>query len=328
MFCVLFFLIHRAYFPCLVHRKFVSPQSTFSYVTNGLNVAVSQTFTPGASWESLLDDLRIYDRALTPTEVADLHTAGQYPTQNSGTTVSIIKTTTYICVGAQVIQEYTDGMLGNGYAYASCVDESVALINENNEIYYCHQNHLYSVEAITDEHAQIVETYNYDAYGKTFIYDAANNLIDESAISQPYNFTGRRIDNETQLYYFRARYYDVDLGRFMNRYPKRVRSEINYPNYAMYSPSALDGYMDGFNLYAGYYIPCCTDAYGMVRTRESYSGHCVYCDPAGHDFGEQNIDSPVYYNCGLGKATKTFTHSTTMTISARKLDEETRHTRY
>ncbi len=170
-----------------------------------------------ASWEGLLDDLRIYDRALTPTEVSNLHTADQHPTQNSGTTVAITNTTTYICAGAQVIQEYTNNMLGNSYAYATYVDEPVALIKPDNTKYYYHQNHLYSVEAITDANAQVVETYNYDAYGKTFVYDAANNLIDESAVENPYGFTGRRIDNETGLYYFRARYYDVDLGRFIGR---------------------------------------------------------------------------------------------------------------
>ena len=37
--------------------------------------------------------------------------------------------------------------------------------------------------------------------------------------TNPYTFTGRRFDPESGLYYYRARYYDAKLGRFLSRDP-------------------------------------------------------------------------------------------------------------
>ncbi len=40
-----------------------------------------------------------------------------------------------------------------------------------------------------------------------------------TAFANPYAFTGRRFDPESGLYYYRARYYHVNLGRFLSRDP-------------------------------------------------------------------------------------------------------------
>ncbi|MDZ7617057.1 MAG: RHS repeat-associated core domain-containing protein, partial [Patescibacteria group bacterium] len=77
-----------------------------------------------------------------------------------------------------------------------------------------HQNSLYSVAALTDVSGTVVERYAYSAYGKPLFLDAAANPLDpqESTIGNPYLFTGRRLDPETGLYYYRARMYDAELG--------------------------------------------------------------------------------------------------------------------
>ncbi len=36
-------------------------------------------------------------------------------------------------------------------------------------------------------------------------------------VTNPYTFTGRRFDPESGLYYYRARYNDAKLGRFLSR---------------------------------------------------------------------------------------------------------------
>ena len=54
-----------------------------------------------------------------------------------------------------------------------------------------------------------------------------------SAYGSAIGFTGRHLDNETDLYYFRARYYDTEQGRFISRDPA--------------------GYVDGMGLYNGYF---------------------------------------------------------------------------
>jgi RHS repeat-associated protein len=59
----------------------------------------------------------------------------------------------------------------------------------------------------------------------------------------PYLFTGQRYDSETGFYYFRNRYYDPELGRFISRDPL--------------------GYVDGMSLYAGYFAPHGLDPLGL-----------------------------------------------------------------
>ncbi len=47
-----------------------------------------------------------------------------------------------------------------------------------------------------------------------------------SAIGNPSMFTARELDEETGLYYFRARYYDSAKGRFLERDPEGYVDEF------------------------------------------------------------------------------------------------------
>jgi len=64
--------------------------------------------------------------------------------------------------------------------------------------------------SLTDTRAKVVQEFVFDSFG---------NLRGGGAgrIKQPYSFTGREYDRETRLYYYRARYYDPEVGRFMGR---------------------------------------------------------------------------------------------------------------
>lgn len=56
-------------------------------------------------------------------------------------------------------------------------------------------------------------------------------------VTNPFTFTGRRYDPETELYYYRARYYDPKLGRFVSRDPIGFEgSEWNLYAYANPGP--------------------------------------------------------------------------------------------
>ncbi|MDZ7617491.1 MAG: RHS repeat-associated core domain-containing protein [Patescibacteria group bacterium] len=143
-------------------------------------------------------------------------------------------TTVFVYLGNQVVSEYAADALPASperkFVYATYIDEPVVMIDRTamgtvaagtDELLFYHCNSLYSLAALTDASAAVVERYAYSAYGKPIFLDAAANLLDPQAstVSNPYLFTGRRLDPETGLYYYRARMYDAELGRFVSRDP-------------------------------------------------------------------------------------------------------------
>jgi len=92
------------------------------------------------------------------------------------------------------------------------------------------------VAALSNAAGELVETYEYDVYGDTTVKDTAGTILTKSSIGNPYGFTGRRVDVETGLYYYRARYYDVDTGRFLQTDPIGSRRGNNLYRYCDNNP--------------------------------------------------------------------------------------------
>jgi RHS repeat-associated protein len=76
--------------------------------------------------------------------------------------------------------------------------------------FYLHDR-LGSVRLVVDESGTVQNSYTYDAFGKTFDSEFAEN------ISNPFKFTGQFYDSEISQYYLRARQYDPQLMRFTAR---------------------------------------------------------------------------------------------------------------
>jgi len=88
---------------------------------------------------------------------------------------------------------------------------------------------------ITDSDGNVIQRYNYTAFGKIrSIKDGSDNDITGSPIvNTAFAFTGREHDFETGLYYYRARYYDPAIGRFLQSDPApgRMLSPITFNKY-------------------------------------------------------------------------------------------------
>jgi len=94
---------------------------------------------------------------------------------------------------------------------------------------------LHSVLALVNSNDQVVNTYQYDPFG---CIEQANE-----SVSQPLRFTGREYEPETGLYYYRARYYDPELGRFLSEDPIGLAGGINLYAYVGNDPvNARDPY--------------------------------------------------------------------------------------
>ena len=160
----------------------------------------------------------------------------------------------YIYDGGQVVAEYdvngTTFTLLRRFRYGPGIDEPICMwrtaAGGGAGWFYYHYDGLGSVVALSDVNGTIVESYEYDVFGEPTIYDyAAHQEVEESSVGNPYMFTGRRFDSETGLYYYRARYYEPYIGRFMSADPLgTVPDDKNIG----FEPTMQ--YEDGMNLYA------------------------------------------------------------------------------
>ncbi len=119
--------------------------------------------------------------------------------------------------------------LARKFIYGSGIDEPVCMIDvaDGNAVYYYHFDGLGSVAALSDANGDVVERYEYDVFGELTICDAnAQEIVESSIVGNPYVFTGRRFDTKTGNYYYRARYYSAEIGRFMR--PGGLKFEKNF----------------------------------------------------------------------------------------------------
>ena len=177
----------------------------------------------------------VYDTANRLVEVLDRegNSIATYRYDALGRRVSKetnVESLRFLYEGSRVIEEQDEGGTPlRQFIYGHGVDDVLAMVADDETFYY-HDNSIGSVAALTNSGGDVVERYIYDAYGKTVILDADGvTELERSVVGNPYRFTGRRFDEESGLYFYRARYLDPGTGRFLQRDPK--------------------GYVDGLNLY-------------------------------------------------------------------------------
>ena len=74
----------------------------------------------------------------------------------------------------------------------------------------------------------------------SYAYDAWGTIIQQTGtVETPYTYTGREFDAETGLYYYRSRYYDPTIGRFLQKDPIGFVGGINVYIYVMQRPTSL-----------------------------------------------------------------------------------------
>jgi len=117
----------------------------------------------------------------------------------------------YLLDGVNILREtWDDNILETLYDN----EESVCGIVYNGVPYYFQKNLQGDVIAIADQNGEVVARYTYDAWGKCEISVKSTN----AAIAEinPYRYRGYYFDTETGLYYLQSRYYDPEVGQFIN----------------------------------------------------------------------------------------------------------------
>ncbi len=152
----------------------------------------------------------------------------------------------------QVLAEYNgSNELQRYYVYGNYIDEPLVMSDGTDDYYYA-QDHLYSTVALigyVDTAWTVVERYEYNAYGKVQIMSSAFVDRSSSSYSNPYTFTGRRLDTldsgDYEIMYYRNRYYDPYTGRFLTNDPMGVNPADGKQN----PLKILMQYSDGLNLH-------------------------------------------------------------------------------
>ena len=129
------------------------------------------------------------------------------------------------------------------------IDEPLTLerdLNSNgtfefNEAFHYRADGLGSVTALTDVNRAIVEKYDYTSFGTPtltgpgldgFIDTPDDVTLTQSAFGNPYTYTGREADPESDLYYYRARSYNPQIGKFIQEDPVGISgAELSDPDF-------------------------------------------------------------------------------------------------
>ncbi|QDT64909.1 RHS repeat-associated core domain-containing protein [Calycomorphotria hydatis] len=103
------------------------------------------------------------------------------------------------------------------YVFGESVDNVLAAIDSNANAKFFLGDRLGSVRQVLDEAAEHLCSIDYDAFG---------NILSQSGdYKSPFSYTGREWDTEAGLYYYRARYYDPEIGRFLGVDPEGIDPE-------------------------------------------------------------------------------------------------------
>ena len=128
--------------------------------------------------------------------------------------------TRYIYDNEDILQELnSQNSILATYTHGPGIDEPISM-ERDGQTYWYHADGLGSLRQLTDLTGAEVQSYIYDSFG---------NIVDrKGSIANPYTYTGREYDPESSLYYYRARYYNPKIGRFLQEDPmlNPARSEL------------------------------------------------------------------------------------------------------
>ena len=138
----------------------------------------------------------------------------------NGSGFTINQTIDYELIDDKVVYE-TDGSYGILYTYdydgtliSFNYDSDITNQNSGSEYFYI-RNQMGDITHIATSDGTVVVHYIYDAYGKitdTEITTGYSTIAD----ANPYRYRGYRYDSEISMYYLNSRYYNPEVGRFIN----------------------------------------------------------------------------------------------------------------
>lgn len=210
------------------------------------------------------------------------------------------ETTTRLFVynGWNLIQELDEtGTVQKSYAWGHDLSQSLqgaggvggllAATDGTATWYYCHDANGNVGQMIHAETGTIAAAYQYDPFGR--LTSSSGDRAEENA----FRFSTKYRDNETGFYYYGYRYYDVEMGRWINRDPLDEHGGYNLYTFVVNNPVSL------------------YDFIGLAQVTDNLSWESPYIyykdtmtGIGTKNYGTYNIDFKIQYDNQSGAISK------------------------
>jgi RHS repeat-associated protein len=195
-----------------------------------------------------------YDYRNRLTDVVETNAAGAvlsdshytYDVFDRRIAVTVNGQTTYtVYNGNNAWADYSaSGQVQTRYLFGDRADEILGRWQHAQGAAWYLTDHLGSVRDLVNAGGQVINRIEYNSFGQVL---SETNI----ANGDRFLYTGREFDAATGLYYYRARYYDPALGRFISQDPLGLNVDINPYRYALNGPTRWTDPM-GLEVAVGY----------------------------------------------------------------------------
>ena len=127
------------------------------------------------------------------------------------------------------------GNLTYRYLYGPAVDMILGRFSASGTTAWYLADHLGTVRDIASKTGTVLDHIKYDSFGRVLSESNPSN-------GDRFKFTGRELDSATGQYYYRARYYDAAVGRFLSEDP--IGFAAGDANLARYVRNSATNYTD------------------------------------------------------------------------------------
>jgi RHS repeat-associated protein len=188
----------------------------------------------------------------------------------------------YVYDGQDVLLDLNaDWSLAAKYLNGPGIDNHLRQTSTPTGVSYYVTDHLGSTVGLTDVNGNVVEQESYDSFGSSV-----------GSARTRYGYTGRERDPDTGLLYYRARWYDPQVGRFISEDPIELSGGINQFAYVSNNPQNKkdpSGLYDiDVHYYLTYYLALRTGCFTDAEARMIASGD--------QDSDESELKKPAWGN--------------------------------
>ena len=203
-----------------------TPSATYTYDANGnVLTKADSTGTTSYTWdfENRLTSVTLPGSGGTVSFKYDPFGRRIYKSSSAGTSIyaydgdNLIEETN---AAGGVVARYSDGLN---------IDEPLAMLRSGTTNYY-QADGLGSVTSLSNVAGALAQTYTFDSFGK--------QIGSTGSLTNPFQYTAREFDSETSLYFYRARYYDPQTGRFIGEDPLKFGASPDLYNYLDNDPTS------------------------------------------------------------------------------------------